>query len=124
MKKKRFYVIPVSIFVLLIILASVIFNRGKEDDLIELKAKVQFADRRFVITNNDTTDFVHADISIDTYYKIRDYNLQAGETYTVWQSEFLHHNGKHYPADRKPSQFSILCETQNGKNGFYSKKIR
>ena len=124
MKQKRIYLIPASIFVLVIILASVIFNREKEDELIELKASVQFADKMFVITNNDTTDFVHADISIDNYYKIRDYNLQAGETYTIWQSEFLHHNGRHYPANRKPSQFSIWCETQNGKKGYYSKKIR
>ena len=124
MKKKRFYLIPAFIFVLLIIFASVTLHRENEDELIELKANVEYDDNKIVITNNDTTDFIHATISIDNYYKIRDNNLQAGETYTIWQTEFLHHNGLHYPINRKPSQFSIWCETQSGKNGFYSKKIR
>jgi hypothetical protein len=115
----------ISVVVIILTIVSIlVFRKDKESTVIELKASVDFIDKKFVITNNDTTDFVHADISIDNYYKIRDYNLKAGETYTIWQTEFLHHNGTHYPIKRKPVQFSIWCETQNGKNGFYSKRIR
>ena len=124
MKKKRFYIIPALILILLIVVASITMNRKNENELVPLKVSVKYADKKFVITNTDTTDFIHATISIDNYYKIRDYNLIAGETYTIWQTEFLHHNGMHYPMNKKPSQFSIWCETQSGKNGFYSQKIR
>ena len=99
-------------------------NRKNEKDLVQLEAGVKYADKKIVITNKDTTDFIHATISIDNYYKIRDYNLKAGETYTIWQIEFLHHNGMHYPIEKKPSRFSIWCETQSGKNGFFTQKIR
>lgn len=124
MKKKRFYIIPALILILLIVVASVTMNRKNENDLVHLKAAVKYTDKKFVITNKDTTDFIHATVSIDNYYKIRDYNLKAGETYTIWQTEFFHHNGMHYPINKKPLQFSIWCETQSGKNGFYSQKIR
>ena len=125
MKRKHyFYLISAFIFILVIIIVTVTFNRDKENKLIALKASVEYSDKKFVITNKDTIDFIHADISIDNYYKIRDCNLRTGETYTIWQTEFLHHNGRHYPINRDPSQFSIWCETLSGKNGFYSKKIR
>ena len=123
MKKEHFYLI-LAVVIILATVSILVFKNDKANDIIELKASVEYSDKKFVITNNDTTDFVHANISIDNYYKIRDCNLRTGETYTIWQTEFLHHNGRHYPVNRRPSQFSIWCETQSGKNGFYSKRIR
>lgn len=123
MKKKTIYLIFASL-ILVSKIAFVAFTNDGESEIIELKASVKYIDKKFIITNNDTVDFVNADLSIDNYFKMRDINLQMGETYTIFQAEFVHHNGMHYPDKGKPAQFSIWCELYDGENGFYSKKIR
>ena len=122
MKRKYYYLI--SVFVIIVAVAFLIFKGGSGEKLVPLKANVVYTDQKFTISNNDTIDFIHADISIDEYYKLRDINLQTGETYTIWQTEFLHCNGTHYPIKRKPVQFAIWCKIKDGRNGFYSKKFR
>jgi len=122
MKKRKIYISGI-ILVAFVVLIS-FFKKDEEKSIVELHASVIYENKRFVITNNDTIDFIHADLSIDKYYKLRNYNLKAGESYTIWQVEFLHHNGMHFPYKRKPTQFSIWCELNNGTNGYYSKKIR
>jgi hypothetical protein len=100
------------------------FKKDEKKSIIKLNASVSYEDKKFVITNNDTVDFVHADLSIDEYYKLRNYNLKAGESYTIWQVEFVHHNGTQFPQKRKPVRFSVWFELNDGTNGYYSKKIR
>lgn len=123
MNRKYYYLISVFILVVIAIIFLVL-NRDTGEKLVPLKASVVYSDKKFTITNIDTINFIHADLSIDDHYKLRDYNLQAGETYTVWQSEFTHHNGTHYPDKGNPVQFSIWCDVQDGRNGYYSKKLR
>lgn len=122
MKKKYYFILAAIVFCFLA--AVLIFNKEEKKQTLSLSASVNFVDKKFTITNEDTVDFVHADISIDEYYKVRDINLRVGETYTMWQTEFLHHNGTHYPINRTPSTFSIWCEIQDGRKGFVSRKIR
>ena len=85
-----------------VVVAAALFfilkNNG-EEKLVPLKANVVYSDKNFTITNSDTVDFIHAEISIDSYFKVKNFNLQAGETYTIWQTEFSHINGKHYPVN-------------------------
>jgi hypothetical protein len=121
--KRRTIIFLVLIFGLLIG-SIIIFKKDKKKPIIELKASLSYDGNKFVVTNKDTVDFVHAYVSIDQYYKLRNINLQAGESYTIWKMEFLHHNGTHYPLKRRPSQFSIWCELNDGVNGFYSKRIK
>ena len=123
MKKKTIYLILVFL-ILVSIIAVIGFRDDGESNVVELKASVKYVDKKFIIKNKDTFDFVNADLAIDNYFKLRKINLQMGETYTIFQVEFVHHNGMHYPDRGKPSQFSIWCELYDGKNGFYSKKIR
>ena len=123
MKKKTIYLILASL-ILFSIIAFVASRDNGESNVIELKASVKYVDKKFIITNKDTVDFVNADLVIDNYFKMKNINLQMGETYTIFQAEFVHHNGMHYPNKKKPSQFSIWCELYDGKNGFYSQKIR
>lgn len=123
MKKRTLYLIFASL-ILVSIIAFVALKDDAESNIVELKASVKYVDKKFIITNKDTVDFVNADLAIDNYFKLRKLNLQIGETYTIWQAEFVHHNGMHYPNGGKPSQFSIWCELYDGKNGFYSQKIK
>lgn len=124
-RKSLLYLLSVLGFGVIIILISV-FKKDKESSIINVNALVNYEadEKKFVIKNIDTIDFVHAEVVIDKYYKLRDINLIAGETYTIWQVEFLHYNGTHYPLKYHPRIFSIWCELKNEGNGFYSKKIR
>ncbi|MCG6188573.1 hypothetical protein [Maribellus maritimus] len=123
MKRKRVYLI-VTVLLFFTVVAFLFLRKENEVAIVPSKASVNYSDKKFTIENQDTLDFVHTDISIDEYYKLRDINLQMGEKYTIWQTEFLHHNGKHYPENRNPIKFSIWCEMPHGRNGFYSKRIR
>jgi hypothetical protein len=104
----------------------VIINGGKKSDhkIIPLRAQVKFDGTRLTVTNRDTIDYVNATLALNEYYKISGVNLKAGENYEIWPAEFIHYNGKHFSSQQVPVQFSIWCETNNGKNGFYSKKLR
>ena len=96
----------------------------KEDALVKLNASVTFDGSRIVVSNNDTVDYLHAEMTVNGYYKITDMNLRAGETYTFWPVEFAHLNGKRLPAKQKPHQFAIWCGLNEGGNGYFSVKFR
>ena len=123
---KKLANIKILFFIVFIGMMVVLFISLKKDDkntLLKVDATIKFDGVKFEITNSDTIDFSHAEISIDNYYKIRDVNLVAGETYSIWKVEFLHHNGTHFPPDKTPGHFTIWCQLADGRNGFFSKKI-
>ena len=120
---RKYYLISAIILIVVTVL-FIALKRDNEEKLVALKANVVYSDKKFIISNNDSIDFIRATISIDKYYKLKEYNFQSNETYTIWQNEFIHENGNHYPDKRKPIQFAIWCETKDGKNGFYSKKFK
>lgn len=99
-------------------------NSKNKDSFVKLNVSAHYENKKFTVTNNDTIDIVHADLTINEYYKIRDVNLKVGEVYTIWQVEFLHHNGTHFPPNQTPVKFSILCKLENNLTGFYHKKIQ
>ena len=96
----------------------------KENALIELNASVTFNGERFIVSNNDTLDYLNADMTLNKHYKITGMNLQAGESYTIWPVEFAHINGTKFSSKQVPVQFAIWCELNEGKNGFYSRKLK
>lgn len=96
----------------------------KDDALVKLNASVTFDGSRIVVSNNDTVDYLNAELTVNGYYKITDMNLSAGETYTFWPVEFAHLNGKRLPAKQNPQQFAIWCGLKDGGNGFFSVKFR
>lgn len=111
----------------LAIIALLLFalRPGKEkiEPVVKLNASVIYDGEKLLVSNNDTMDYVNAEITINGYYKLPVLNLHAGETYTLWPVEFSHVNGRRLPAKQIPQQFSIWCELGSGKKGFYSKKL-
>ncbi|MCA1760338.1 MAG: hypothetical protein LC658_11270 [Bacteroidales bacterium] len=92
--------------------------------LVKLNASVTFDGERITVSNNDTIDFLNTEMTVNSYYKLTGMNLPAGETFTLWPVEFAHINGTRLPAKQIPQQFSIWCELNDGKNGFYSKNLK
>jgi hypothetical protein len=110
----------------IIVLLVFVLRPGKEknETLVELNASVTFDGERFSVSNNDTIDYLKAEMTVNGYYKITGMNIRAGETYTFWPVEFAHVNRTRLPAKQTPQQFSIWCELNDGKNGFYSRKFK
>jgi len=99
-------------------------GKDKTESLVKLNASVTFDGEKLTISNNDTIDYLNAEMTVNGYYKITGMNLHAGETYTLWPVEFAHVNGMRMPAKQIPQQFSIWCGLNDGKNGFYSSKFK
>ena len=99
-------------------------GKDKTESLVKLNASVTFDGERFSVSNNDTADYLNTEMTVNGYYKLTGMNLHAGETYTLWPVEFAHINGNRLPAKQIPQQFSIWCELNDGKNGFFSKKLK
>lgn len=123
--KKKFVYLAAALAFGVVIAMILIFKTNKKTEVTELKASVNysFKEKKFIVKNMDTVDFIHAKIVIDEYYSLNDFNLIVGETYAIWQVEFAHNNGMRYPIKYKPSQFSIWCDLNDQKKGFYSKRI-
>ena len=109
----------------IIILLLFVLRPGKDktEQVIKLNASVIFDGEKLLVSNNDTMDYVNAEITVNRYYKITGMNLPTGEKFTLWPGEFAHVNGMRLPAKQIPQQFSIWCELSSGRNGFYSKKL-
>jgi hypothetical protein len=99
-------------------------GKDKTELLVKLNASVTFDGERITVSNNDTLDYLNAEMTVNGYYKLTGLNLHAGETYTLWPVEFAHINGTRLPAKQIPQQFSIWCELKDGKIGFYSEKLK
>lgn len=96
---------------------------GSDDDgessTVDLKASVSFSGTQFVIKNNDTFDYNNAKLEVNGDYTLKGYNLKAGETYTVGIMQFADKKGNRFSSMQKPQKFSIWCDLNTGKNGFY-----
>ncbi len=65
MSKKYYYLISVIVLVVAVFVLLVI-RKDKGEKLVPLKANVFYTDKFFSITNKDTFDFIHSEISIDS----------------------------------------------------------
>lgn len=99
-------------------------GKDKTESVVKLNAMVTFDGERITISNNDTLDYLNAEMTLNGYFKLTGLNLHAGETYTLWPVEFAHANRRRFPAKQIPQKFAIWCELNSGKNGFYSKKLK
>ncbi len=119
--KAAFFVLAIGT-ISIVVLALQKEKKG-EGALVPLNAAVTFDGSRILVSNNDTIDYLSAEVTINGYYKISDMNLRAGETYTLWPVEFSHINGRRLPLEQKPQQFAIWCRLNEGRNGFCSVKF-
>jgi hypothetical protein len=99
-------------------------GKDKTESLVKLNASAIFDGEKLTISNNDSLDYLNAEMTVNGYYKLTGLNLHGGETYTLWPVEFAHINGTRMPVKQIPLQFSIWCELSDGRNGFYSKKLK
>jgi hypothetical protein len=121
--KVIFLLVCTAIILLIALVFYSISNQNEEKALIKLNVSVSYADKMFTIKNNDTIDIVHADLAINEHYKIRDINLKQGEIYSIWQVEFVHYNGRNFPINQRPVKFSVWCELNDNKKGYFNKKL-
>ena len=101
-------------------------TRTTEDSSIRLNAKVTYTGAQFVISNNDSYDWMNVELqirseTIGSNFNFRVSKISAGQTYTVRATEFSIEDGTHFnPYKMKPKRFRIWCESPNRENGSYS----
>lgn len=122
--KTNIKIIVAALAAVALLLIALRNGNEKTETLVELNASIYFDGERFTVSNNDTVDYLNAEMTVNGYYKITGMNLRAGETYTLWPVEFAHVNRTRLPSKQKPLKFAIWCELNNGKNGFYSKSLK
>ncbi|OGM12731.1 hypothetical protein A3A76_04430 [Candidatus Woesebacteria bacterium RIFCSPLOWO2_01_FULL_39_23] len=87
------------------------------------RANVNFTGTQFVISNLDDVDCLGSQMSINGGllkggYELNDYNLRAGETYTVGALQFADDSGNRFnPLTTKPKTFYIYCRGNNELHG-------
>ena len=86
---------------------------------IELNASVEFTGTQFIITNKDTFDYKDAKLQLNEDFIIKGKKLEAGKSYTVGMLQFADKKGNRFDMTKKPLNFSIWCDLENKKNGFY-----
>ena len=84
----------------------------KDKSNVDLKASVNFTGTQFVITNLDNFDYNNAKFEINGKYKLRGYNIKAGETYTVGMLQFADDDGNRFNMMAKPQKFSIWLHVE------------
>lgn len=122
--KPKILLITSVLTAIVLLLFALRSGKEKTESLVKLNASVTFDGEKLTISNNDTLDYLNAEMTVNGYYKLTGMNLPAGETFTLWPVEFAHINGTRLPAKQIPQQFSIWCELSYGKNGFYSKSLK
>lgn len=118
MKKKTIYLLSILSIGIFVLLAYGSEDSG-ESSSVDLNVSVVHTGTQFVITNNDSFDYINAKLELNGDYVLKGYNLKAGETYTVGVMQFADKKGNRFSALQKPLNFSIWCDLSNGKNGFY-----
>ena len=121
----------VTIFI--IIFSVVTYDGGgkknKKDPLqtVDLSAYANFTGEKFVIVNNDSFDWTNVKLEVNSEtlrsgYILNVGKMVAGETYTVGAMQFAKKDGtKLNPFIVKPLNFSIWCDTPDGKGFWYGK---
>jgi len=92
---------------------------------IDLKASVRFTGTQFVITNNNSFDWTNVKLEVNSGllrggFVLKTKRICAGETYTVRAMQFAKGDGNRFnPLTNKPLNFSIWCDTPEGKGFWY-----
>lgn len=123
MKPKTIHLVTAVAIIVLLILATTV-KKKKAEAIIPLNAVVNFYENRIEIRNRDEFNYLKTDITINSYYKLTGFNLESGEDYIFWQTEFAHRNKKRMKISEKPVKLSIWCELPDGRKGFYYKELK
>jgi hypothetical protein len=129
--------IVVGIIVVIILISIVFFydtsgskrisviDDSNQISTVRLKAKVTYPGARFIISNDDSFDWVNVKLefmpdSTEDRFSLRVPNISAGEIYTAAAAEFSKEDGTRFnPHIMAPKKFWILCDTPTKERGSY-----
>jgi hypothetical protein len=97
----------------------------KQSSTVRLNAKVTYPGARFIISNNDSFDWINVKLefvpdSTEDRFSLKVPSISAGETYTAAAAEFSKKDGTRFnPYETKPRKFWIICDTPTKQSGSY-----
>lgn len=95
-----------------------------DDKIVLLKAEVALNGDHIEVRNHDKFDYLNTRLTINEYYRLNGFNMESGEEYTLWQSEFAHSNKQRMPLAQKPILFTIWCDLPDGRKGYFTQRFK
>ncbi|OGP68655.1 MAG: hypothetical protein A2169_05330 [Deltaproteobacteria bacterium RBG_13_47_9] len=121
----------ITILICIVLFSGTSNNKPKlleastEISSVRLNAKITYTGAQFVISNNDSYDWINVELQITSESPGRNFHLRAskipaGTTHTLRAAEFTMKDGTCFnPYTMKPERFWISCETPHRENGSY-----
>ena len=99
-------------------------HEPEDDKIVLLKAEVALNGDHIEVRNHDKFDYLNTRLTINEYYRLNGFNMESGEEYTLWQSEFAHSNKQRMSLSQKPVLFTIVCDLPDGRTGYYTHSFK
>ena len=99
-------------------------HEPEDDKIVLLKAEVALNGDHIEVRNHDKFDYLNTRLTINEYYRLNGFNMESGEEYTLWQSEFAHSNKQRMPLAQKPILFTIWCDLPDGRKGYFTQRFK
>jgi hypothetical protein len=101
------------------VIAMLLFACSDTNDTIDLNASVVFTGTQFVIQNKDSFDYTNATLELNDDYTLQNVTIPSGNTFTVGILNFSDKKGNRFGIMMKPLKFTIWCDIDNDKKGFF-----
>lgn len=95
-----------------------------DEKIVLLKAEVTLNGDHIEVRNLDEFDYLNTRLTINEYFRLNGFNMESGEQYSLWQSEFAHSNKQRMPPSQKPVLFTIVCDLPDGRTGYFTQRFK
>ena len=99
-------------------------SKKEQEQIVQLRAEIALEGDHIQIRNLDDFDYLKTRLTINEHFRLNGFNMEAGEQYSLWQSEFAHSNKRRMPVSQKPVLFTIVCDLPDGRKGYYSQRFK
>jgi hypothetical protein len=111
------------LIVIIIIIALAIGGFKSCNKTVDLIPSVEFTGTKFVIININDFDWTNVELRVNGKYVIKTKRIKTYETYTVGAMQFtkVSDGTRFNPLLMKPQEFTIWCDTPEGRGYWYGK---
>ena len=119
MKIRRFFKELGISLLLLAITAGILVGSGlctRAPETAEISPAITNTELEFIVTNNDTFDWMNAQLELNNAFRYEIAAIHAGETLHLKLQDFAQADGTRFdPVSEAPSNLFISCDTPKGK---------
>jgi len=99
-------------------------RKPEEEQIVQLRAEITLKGDQIQVRNLDEFDYLNTQLTINEHFRLNGFNMESGEQYALWQTEFAHFNKRRMPISQKPFLFTIVCDLPDGRKGYFTQRFR